>query len=116
MEISDGATFEMSGGTITSNTGTDLIISNNSTFRLSGNATIDILTMNATSTVRTAITINGSYSGTVSRLNLNGGVNSWVNQPVIINGTPNIINMFNNALSFSLTTHVINSSGFLVLK
>jgi len=137
VHVSAGGTFEMSGGSITSNnTQTiDLYIDYNCTFRLSGNARIGSLMLNANNaTTRSSVTIVGNFSGTVTRLHLSGYLTNlsaaastlWTNAPVVINGTVGIINMFNNGLGDFQdnflrqtpisATHILNASGLLVLK
>jgi hypothetical protein len=78
-----------------------LFINYNSTFRLSGSAKIGTLVLSANNaTTRSRVTINGSYSGTVSSLHLGGFAidiaQLWTNAPVIVNGTAGVISMFNN--------------------
>ena len=136
--VSDNGTFEMSGGSIEGNTtGAEVIyIDYNGTFRLSGNAKIGALMLFANNnTTRPSVTIDGNFSGTVTRLHLRGNnINTntvatwWTNVPVVINGTANVISMFNNGLGNFYSnsgimegisiyaTHVLNASGFLVLK
>ena len=138
VHISNGATFEMTGGSITDNNNrrNEVIIGHDCTFRLSGNARIGTLTLYAynysINVITPAVNIAGNYSGTVTSLNLNGStvfvdniIAWWTNVPVIVNGTEGIINMFNNGLGnfgFGGTakpisaTHVLNASGILVLK
>ena len=127
--VSSGATFEMSGGRIfNSSSFVDVFISYDCIFRLSGNARIGELTLDANNaTTRSSVTIVGNYSGTVTRLHLTGDSTLWTNVPVVISGTPSVINMFNNGLGNFLNTlnymvgpisatHVLNADGFLVLK
>ena len=136
VQASAGGTFEMSGGSITGNTTNgiaDLFIDYNCTFYLSDNARIGVITLFANNaTTHSSITINGIFGGTVTRLHLSGdnrNVNTiaiwWTNAPVIINGTANVISMFNNGLGdFRYNppgqpisaTHILNASGILVLK
>ena len=134
VEVTKGGTFEMSGGSIIDNSGSygdDILIDYESAFRLSGGARIGAITLNANNTsTHSSININGNYSGTVNRLHLNGsslsGATYWTNLPVILNGTANIINMFNNGLGdFNYgsynhkpisATYIINANGVLVLK
>ena len=142
VHVKDGGSFEMNGGSIISNASVtsgmdDLYISHNGTFRLSGNAKIGALMLNANSaTERSSINIAGNYSGTVTRLHLRGQTTTsnnvsiwWTNAPVIVNATVNVINMFNNGLgsfyygtsgTYAIdgigATHVLNASGVLVLK
>ena len=136
--VSDNGTFEMSGGSTAGNSASAEVIyvDYNGTFRLSGNAKISTLMLNAdNNTTRPCVTIDGNFSGTVTRLHLRGNNSNentiatwWTNAPVIVNGTVNVINMFNNGLgnfysSSGLSTgtsisatHVLNADGFLVLK
>ena len=135
VEVSNGGTFEMKGGSIINNSrileADDLFIAHESIFRLSGSARIGTLMLYANSaTARSSVNINSNYSCTVNRLHLRyiGIVNSytiWTNAPVILNGTVDIISMFNNGLGdldggFSKqsisATHIINANGVLVLK
>ena len=141
VQVDNGAKCEVSGSSIiTSNDGAgydwrDMFIGYNCTFSLSGIARIGRLFLNAeNATTRSTITINGSYSGTVTGLYLRGNSSNentiviwWTNMPIIINGTANVFNMFNNGLgdflnasSFTVRhiseTHILNADGFLVLK
>jgi len=145
--IRNGGTFEMVGGRISNNTGPtgdalDVFIDYDCTFRLSGNARIGVLSLNANNaTSHSTVTIVGNYSGTVTTLHLLGNnyidINFiktwWTNAQVIVNGTASVINLFNNGLGvfyptynsvsfYSPTpasisaTHELNAAGILVLK
>ena len=132
--VSAGGIFEMSSMSNTTRVEV-LYIDYDGIFRLSGNARIGTLFLNANNaTTRTSITINGNYSGSVAWLHLGGtGISDastiagwWTNVRVITNGTASIANIFNNGLGdfynsfYSVAsinaTHVFNSDGFLVLK
>jgi len=126
VNANNGGTFEMSGGSV-SYFSTDVYIQHAGIFRLSGNARIGTLMLHANNaTNRSFVTIIGNYGGTVTRLHLNyeyRGNNWWTNAPVIVNGTANVINMFNNGLGIFFrdntpisATHILNASGFLILK
>ena len=134
VQVYNGATFEMSGGSISGNNNWahDLNIGHDCTFRMSGNARIGTLALVASDATRSSINIVGSYNGTVTRLHLRGYsywdaypntvISWWTNALLIVNGTTNVINMFNNCLgNFAYSTpitatHVLNSSGRLVLR
>jgi len=139
VSVRSGGTFEMSGGSITGNNNgysTDLNIGHDCLFRLFGNARIGVLMLYAdNATVRASITVAGNYNGTVTTLHLLSNtwwsesdvVAFWTNVPVIVNGTANVISMFNNGLgdfrnSFGSSvapisaTHILNASGILVLR
>ena len=140
VSVKNGSTFEVSGGIITETVYTDrdrgdVFIGHDCIFRLSGNNRIGTLVLSAANntTMRSLVTINGNYSGTVTSLNLYGNYSNasivatwWTNVSVIVNGTASVINMFNNGLgNFRGTlnssspisaTHVLNSTGILVLK
>jgi len=141
VHVENGARCEVSGSSIiTGNNGggydwRDMFIGYNCTFSLSGNARIGKIFLNAeNATTRSTVTIDGNYSGTVTELNLRGNssnentiVSWWTSIPIIINGTANVINMFNNGLgdflnsaSFTVrhinATHILNADGFLVQK
>ena len=137
VSVENGATFEVSGGVITGSTtsyGGDVLIGYNCTFLLSGNTRIGSLILSANNaTTHSSVTINGAYSGTVTRLYLYGNYSStntvanwWTNASVIVNANANIITMFNNGLGdfadYSYrtqpiyTTHILNATGYLILK
>ena len=141
VEVEYGATCEVSGSSIiTGNNRSgydwrDMFIRSNCTFRLSGNARIGKLLLDAeNSSTRSTVTIDGSYNGTVTELCLRGNssgqntiVSWWTNVPVIVDGTASVINMFNNGLGnfvdagiFTVlpisATHVLDANGVLVLK
>ena len=137
-----GGTFEMSGGSIIGNNyKADIFIDDtNCKFLLSGNAEIGTLILYANNnTTCSYIIINGNYSGTVTTLHLAGTndsastvANFWTNAQVIVNGTTNVISMFNNGGLGNFrprntrgiieegtsirTTHELNDVGELVLK
>ena len=134
--VKDGGTFEMSGGSITSDNAEsiDVYIDCDCSFRLSGNARIGTLVLYTYNTKHSSINIVDNYIGTVTRLHLSGYLTSlsavastlWTNVPVVINGTASVINMFNNGLgNFQdnflrqtpiSSTHILNASGYLVLR
>ena len=139
VSVSSSGTFEMSGGSITGNNNSiseDVIIGKDCTFRLSGNARIGTVMLDSdNSNNHASVTTAANYNGTVTTLNLYAGsfVTSpstdlstwWTNKSVIINGTANVINMFNNGLGSFVSnyytqpisaTHILNASGYLVLK
>jgi hypothetical protein len=109
VKVEDFGTFIMSGGIISDNnytTGVDVYITSNSTFRLSGGAVIDALTLHATSsysyptlTINDSATINleGSYTGKIGAINLNTTgdysqevkglvLDAWANRKIITAG------------------------------
>ena len=140
VSVWNGSSFELSGGILTGYTSTredygDVFIEHDCTFRLSGSTRIGKLLLAANNaTSHSSVTINGNYSGTVTRLNLYGNTsnantvaNWWTNAPVIVNGTSSVINMFNNGLGDFVptsyynstpiyTTRVLNTSGHLIMR
>ena len=136
LNVYNGGTCEMKGGSITGNTYNDIYINYDCIFRLSGNARIGTLMLVANATTCPYVNINGNYSGTITRLHLGGEtltqsdvVNWWTNASVIINGTTSNIGMLNDGLgdfrwgyscvslvSLIGATHIINTSGLLVFK
>ena len=136
VNVSAGATFEMSGGTVAGNSAyMDVFINDdNSKFLLSGSARISTIYLYANNnTTRSTITIVGNYSGTINTLHLSGNNTNltnvaafWTNAPVIVNGTAGIISMFNNGSlgNFRVgsgstpirNTHELNANGILVRK
>jgi hypothetical protein len=104
-----------------------------SSMRLSGSATIDTLMLVHDGLTSPSVIIDGNYSGTVSKLHLSTQnfiisdyYNLWTNKRIIVNGTANNINMFNDALGYFFnfdpmdtpirTTHILNANGVLVRK
>jgi hypothetical protein len=118
----------------------DIFIDHNATLTISGNAFVgNIILVAGNATSRSSVRIGENYNGEISSLHLRGEDilsldrvrDWWTNAQVIVNGTGRDNTMFNNSLGFfrgssrsSLfyyrifinDTHVLNSSGVLVLK
>jgi hypothetical protein len=95
--VASNSTVRISGGRISGNTDTngslDIYISQGSSFTLSGNAAIGTLTLGASATTNSSITIDKAYTGSAT-LNLYGNNNDiatvigWWENKAVITGSP----------------------------
>ena len=134
------STVVLEGGSITGNTGVtagDAYFLHTANVTLSGTASVGTLTLNASDTIRSTLTIAPGWTGTVAALNLRGAntamttaISYWANtNPMLLGAGVNATtvgqitlgNFVSAAAALSFTqaispTHQINASGVLEAK